>query len=226
MLEIYKFNEGSRWSRSAKLKIIDGIGATCARATGASRSQIEFVTKSGIKKRPRDNKIMMMMLCTSARSPRIQTRIYSTVFFFSLVLLAVSSCAPLHNITLRWIKFLFYIRREEKPREEGKKLRSRWYSIGIGWLNFRISFSGRWSARLSIDATRCLHKHFYPVSFFVAPKSPRINPPLGWLKSQFEFVCAAADEASSNLHLHEKKRIKLPRRMIILLTIYDAWRKA
>lgn len=210
-----------------KLKIIDGIGATCARATGASRSQIEFVTKkSGIKKRPRDNKIIMMMLCTSARSPRIQTRTYSAVFFVSLVLLAVSSCAPLHNITLRWIKFLFYIRREEKPREEGKKLRSRWYSIGIGWLNFRISFSGRWSARLSIDATRCLHKHILVGQFFCSPKSLELIHRSGDYKANPNLFLRPQMKHHPIYIYTRRKRIKLPRRMIILLTIYDAWRKA
>lgn len=61
----------------------------------ASRSQIEFVTKSEEKKR-KDNKIMMMMLRTSALIPRIQD---AAIFF--LLRSCLVFCAPFHNISRR-----------------------------------------------------------------------------------------------------------------------------
>lgn len=67
-------------------KIDDSSIDLCPKQTGARRSQIEFVTK---QERKRDNKIMMMMLCTSAPLSGTSRR----AFFNSV------SLVLLHNIT-------------------------------------------------------------------------------------------------------------------------------
>lgn len=133
------------------------------------RSQIEFVTKTEQKKKRRDNKIMMMILCVHLL--RLSPHPDAYKYFF--LRFARSSCrvfcAPLHNITSRWIKLIlfcfflfFYIRREKRE----KKLRSRWYSIGIGWLNLSFSsFSGRWSAGFKLNIFQC-YKVFEPNKFW------------------------------------------------------------
>lgn len=87
-------------------------------------------------------------------SPRIQTRIFS-IFFLRFVRSSCRVvCAPLFTTSLRdelsWFCLtFFYIRRECIEKE--KKLRSRWYSIGIGWLKFFYS---------AVDGPRVLSWNF------------------------------------------------------------------
>lgn len=110
-----------------------------------TRSQIEFVKKITERKEIIKSWWWCSYICSLPASRRV----------FS------SPLRPgLRNITSRWIKLipLFYIRRGEQRR--GKELRSRWYSIGIGWL--KKSFVQRSMVRgfQIFNATRCLRKRF------------------------------------------------------------------
>lgn len=110
------------------------------------------------------------MLCTSASLPASR-RVFFSLFFDRCSCCRVF-CAPLHNITLRWIKLILFFAYIflYQTREEGKKLRSRWYSIGIGWLNlFFFCFCSAVDGPRGFNATRCLRKHI-PISFLFFPR--------------------------------------------------------
>lgn len=134
------------------------------------------------KKKPGEIIKSWWWCCVHLLLPLLALSPHPDAYIFYSVSLASSrpvSFAPRFTTSLRdelsWFCFtfniFFYILYQ--TREKGKKLRSRWYSIGIGWLNLFLYISlGRWSARgfqhwmETFNATRCLCKwSFWSIVF-------------------------------------------------------------